>query len=219
MSTSVEASASTSAGGFIWLTSGSATATAPTPAKLTAAMLMKSRRRRLSSASTVAALVSSSVAMLTLKTEISSLPNGNGYEPTTQPGWGAVGGPDSASPRSCKCQNAVQMPVLCDEAVRDYRRRMRICLFEPEIAGNVGAIMRLGACMGIAVDLIEPLGFRWDDKRVRRTAMDYIDHVEVVRHSSFASFRSKTPGRLILFSTKGANSPYDFAFMEDDILL
>jgi tRNA (cytidine/uridine-2'-O-)-methyltransferase len=157
--------------------------------------------------------------MLTLKTEISSLPNGNGYEPTTQPGWGAVGGPDSASPRSCKCQNAVQMPVLCDEAVRDYRRRMRICLFEPEIAGNVGAIMRLGACMGIAVDLIEPLGFGWDDKRVRRTAMDYIDHVEVVRHSSFASFRSRTPGRLILFSTKGANSPYDFAFLEDDILL
>jgi tRNA (cytidine/uridine-2'-O-)-methyltransferase len=111
------------------------------------------------------------------------------------------------------------MPVLCGEAMQDYRRHMRICLFQPEIAGNVGAIMRLGACMGVPVDLIEPMGFEWDDRRVRRTAMDYIDHVEIVRHGSFASFHTKTPGRLILFSTKGANSPYNFAFLEDDILL
>ena len=56
---------------------------------------------------------------------------------------------------------------------------MRIAFYEPEIAGNVGAILRLGACMGAAVDLIEPMGFEWDDRRVRRTAMDYIDHVEI----------------------------------------
>lgn len=105
------------------------------------------------------------------------------------------------------------------EELSRYRDSMRICLFQPEIAGNVGAIMRLGACMGVPVDLIEPMGFEWDDRRVRRTAMDYIDQVEVVRHSSFGSFRTKTPGRLILFSTKGANSPYDFAFLKDDILL
>ena len=66
---------------------------------------------------------------------------------------------------------------------------MRIALYEPEIAGNVGAVMRLGACLGARVDLIEPLGFAWDDRRVRRTAMDYIDHVEVVRHASFAAFQ------------------------------
>ena len=66
---------------------------------------------------------------------------------------------------------------------------MRLCLFEPEIAGNVGAVMRLGACMGVPVDLIEPMGFKWDDKRVRRTAMDYVDHVEVTRHPSFDAFR------------------------------
>ena len=66
---------------------------------------------------------------------------------------------------------------------------MRLCLFQPEIAGNVGAVMRLGACFGVPVDLIEPMGFAWDDKRVRRTAMDYIDHVEVTRHSSFDAFR------------------------------
>ncbi|HEU0311352.1 MAG TPA: tRNA (cytidine(34)-2'-O)-methyltransferase [Sphingomicrobium sp.] len=96
---------------------------------------------------------------------------------------------------------------------------MRLCLFEPEIAGNVGAVMRLGACMGVAVDLIEPMGFDWDDKRVRRTAMDYIDHVEVSRHSSFEAFRRARRGRLILFSTRGRLSPYDFAFMPDDILI
>lgn len=96
---------------------------------------------------------------------------------------------------------------------------MRMCLFEPEIAGNVGAVMRLGACLGVPVDLIEPMGFEWEDRRVRRTAMDYVDHVEVVRHPSFDAFREATPGRLILFTTKGARSPYDFAFERGDILL
>ena len=71
---------------------------------------------------------------------------------------------------------------------------MRLCLYQPEIAGNVGAVMRLGACMGVPVDLIEPMGFEWDDKRVRRTAMDYIDHVEVVRHRSFDAFRQGRSG-------------------------
>jgi tRNA (cytidine/uridine-2'-O-)-methyltransferase len=96
---------------------------------------------------------------------------------------------------------------------------MRIALFEPEIAGNVGAIMRLGACMGVGVDLIEPMGFDWDDKRVRRTAMDYIDHVAVNRHSSFEAFRAATPGRLVLFTTKASRSPYGFTFEADDVLL
>jgi len=96
---------------------------------------------------------------------------------------------------------------------------MRIALFEPEIAGNVGAIMRLGACMGVPVDLIEPMGFEWEDKRVRRTAMDYIDHVDVTRHASFAAFRAATPGRLVLFTTKGDASPYQFQFDADDLLL
>ena len=71
---------------------------------------------------------------------------------------------------------------------------MRLCLYQPEIAGNVGAVMRLGACLGVPVDLIEPMGFEWDDKRVRRTAMDYIDHVEVIRHASFDDFREAVAG-------------------------
>jgi len=97
---------------------------------------------------------------------------------------------------------------------------MRIALFQPEIAGNVGAVMRLGACFGVAVDLIEPMGFAWDDKRVRRTAMDYIDHVEVVRHAGFDAFRATIgPARLVLMTTKAQHSLYDFAFDENDVLL
>lgn len=97
---------------------------------------------------------------------------------------------------------------------------MRIALFEPEIAGNVGAVLRLGACMGVAVDLIEPMGFAWDDRRVRRTAMDYIDHVSVVRHAGFDAFYQSIYGRrLVLFTTKTRASAYDFAFEAEDVLL
>jgi tRNA (cytidine/uridine-2'-O-)-methyltransferase len=97
---------------------------------------------------------------------------------------------------------------------------MRIALFEPEIAGNVGAVLRLGACLGAAVDLIEPMGFAWDDRRVRRTAMDYIDHVHVTRHAHFEAFRQATaPARLVLFTTKSDQSAYDFEFAPGDVLL
>ena len=97
---------------------------------------------------------------------------------------------------------------------------MRIALFEPEIAGNVGAVMRLGACLGVGVDLIEPMGFEWDDKRVRRTAMDYIDHVAVSRHSGFAAFRrTASPSRVILLTTKASRSLYDFEWSSSDILM
>ena len=97
---------------------------------------------------------------------------------------------------------------------------MRIALFEPEIAGNVGSVLRLGACLGAAVDLIEPLGFVWDDRRVRRAAMDYIDHVEVVRHAGFEAFRTSIgQSRLVLFTTKSTQSAYDFAFQPGDVLL
>jgi tRNA (cytidine/uridine-2'-O-)-methyltransferase len=97
---------------------------------------------------------------------------------------------------------------------------MRIALFEPEIAGNVGAVLRLGACLGVPIDLIEPMGFPWDDRRVRRTAMDYIDHVDVTRHASFDAFhRTAGSARLILFTTKASASAYDFAFTAGDILI
>lgn len=97
---------------------------------------------------------------------------------------------------------------------------MRIALFEPEIAGNVGAILRLGACLGAEVDLIEPMGFEWNDRRVRRAAMDYIDHVSIARHAGFDAFRAAAgPRRLVLLTTKSDQSVYDFEFRADDVLL
>lgn len=97
---------------------------------------------------------------------------------------------------------------------------LRIALYEPEIAQNVGAVLRLGACLGVGVDLIEPMGFVWDDKRVRRTAMDYIDHVEVVRHAGFGAFRQAVAARrIVLLTTKASQSVYDFAFAPGDVLL
>ena len=97
---------------------------------------------------------------------------------------------------------------------------MRIALYHPEIAGNVGAVLRLAACFGVVVDLIEPMGFTWDDARVRRTAMDYIDHVEVTRHKHFEAFHATIgDARLILMTTKSGQSLYDAQFRAEDVLL
>lgn len=105
-------------------------------------------------------------------------------------------------------------------AARRQSARMRIALFEPEIAGNVGAVLRLGACLGAAVDLIEPMGFIWNDRRVRRAAMDYIDHVAIHRHAGFDAFTSAIGSRrIVLFTTKGDRSAYGFTFDAEDVLL
>lgn len=96
---------------------------------------------------------------------------------------------------------------------------MRIALYQPQIAGNVGAVLRLGACLATPVDLIEPLGFAWDDRRVARAAMDYIDHVSVTRHADWEAFERQVEKRLILLTTGGATPFHTFAFRPDDILL
>ena len=96
---------------------------------------------------------------------------------------------------------------------------LRIALYQPDIAGNVGAIMRTCACLGIALDLIEPMGFQWDDKRVARAAMDYIDHVSLTRHRDWDTFAGQAAGRLVLLTTRGATPLPGFAFRADDVLL
>lgn len=96
---------------------------------------------------------------------------------------------------------------------------LRVALFQPDIAGNVGAVMRTCACLGIALDLIEPMGFQWDDKRVARAAMDYIDHVALTRHGDWDAFAGQAAGRLVLLTTRGATPLHDFAFRQDDVLL
>jgi tRNA (cytidine/uridine-2'-O-)-methyltransferase len=96
---------------------------------------------------------------------------------------------------------------------------MRIALYQPEIAGNVGAVLRLAACMGVAVDVIEPTGFTFSDSRMKRAGMDYIEIATMKRHASWNDFWATPPGRLILMTTKGDQSPYRFQFRHDDTLL
>jgi tRNA (cytidine/uridine-2'-O-)-methyltransferase len=96
---------------------------------------------------------------------------------------------------------------------------LRIALFQPDIAGNVGAVMRTCACLGTGLDLIEPMGFQWDDKRVARAGMDYIDHVAVTRHADWDAFAGQAQGRLVLLTTRGATPLHDFSFAADDVLL
>ena len=70
------------------------------------------------------------------------------------------------------------------------KQRVKIALYQPDIAANVGAILRLGACMDVAVEIIEPCGFPFDMRQIRRVALDYIEHVELNRHVSWAAFVS-----------------------------
>ncbi len=97
---------------------------------------------------------------------------------------------------------------------------MRIALFEPDIPQNLGAFIRLSACLAVPLDIIEPCGFPLDDKRIRRASMDYYDLARIVRHASWAAFcRDRTPGRLVLLTTKGAEIFPGVAFEPSDILL
>ncbi|MBA3446584.1 MAG: tRNA (cytidine(34)-2'-O)-methyltransferase [Pseudaminobacter sp.] len=99
---------------------------------------------------------------------------------------------------------------------------IRIALYQPDIAGNTGTILRMAACLGIAVDIIEPAGFDLSDRNLRRAGMDYLEMAALSRHLDFASFetwRRNEGRRLLLFSTK-ATMPYtEFGFADGDILL
>ena len=100
---------------------------------------------------------------------------------------------------------------------------MRLVLFEPDIPQNTGALLRLGACLGIAVDIVEPCGFLFDDKRLRRAGMDYLEAVEMVRHRSWDAYRAAArkdaPGRLVLLTTRASTRYTDFTFQPGDSLL
>jgi len=96
---------------------------------------------------------------------------------------------------------------------------MRIALHQPEIAGNVGTILRLAACLGLAVDVIEPCGFAFGDRALARAGMDYAARAAVTRHADWAAFRDATPARLMLFTTAGDVRLPDAGFAADDVLL
>lgn len=95
---------------------------------------------------------------------------------------------------------------------------MRIALIQPEIPQNVGAVIRLAACLGVNVDLIGPLGFVLTDKKLKRAGMDYIDLAKIRRFDSLEDFISTMTGRLILFTTKGDIGAYSFNYRAGDVL-
>lgn len=101
---------------------------------------------------------------------------------------------------------------------------MRLALYEPDIPQNAGTVLRLSTCLGVAVDIIEPCGFVFDDRRLRRAGMDYLDAVDLTRHSSWNAYRiwragSDRAGRLILLTTKGKTAYTDFSYAGSDTLL
>jgi tRNA (cytidine/uridine-2'-O-)-methyltransferase len=99
---------------------------------------------------------------------------------------------------------------------------MRLALFQPDIPQNLGAALRLGACLGAAVDIVEPCGFPLSDSAARRAALDYAALAVVERHAGWAAFlaaQREADRRILLFTTRAAEPFQDFAYRADDVLL
>jgi len=98
---------------------------------------------------------------------------------------------------------------------------LRLALFEPDIPQNTGALLRLAACLGVEVDLIEPCGFLLDDRRLKRAALDYFGKLSVRRHASWDVFLTEHDprSRLVLMTTSGLVALHHFAFAADDTIL
>lgn len=102
---------------------------------------------------------------------------------------------------------------------------MRLALYQPDIPQNTGTLLRLGACLDLAIDIIEPCGFLFNEKAMRRAGMDYLDFANYRRHNSwndFLAYREKYPeeyGRIVLLTTQGKTSFIDFTFEPNDIIL
>jgi len=101
---------------------------------------------------------------------------------------------------------------------------MRLALYQPDIPQNTGTILRMAACLGVAVDVIGPTGFDMSDRSLRRAGLDYLDHVDLTRHVSFAAFEAARGGddrraRVVLLTSHGAVGHVDFAFVASDILM
>lgn len=105
---------------------------------------------------------------------------------------------------------------------------MRLALFQPDIAANTGAMLRLAACLGVAVDIIGPAGFDMSDRALRRAGLDYLEHVSIARHidlDGYLAHRQATaeaahgPGRIVLLTTQAQTSHLEFAFRTDDTIM
>jgi tRNA (cytidine/uridine-2'-O-)-methyltransferase len=100
-----------------------------------------------------------------------------------------------------------------------YSGAMRLALHQPDQAGNVGTILRLAACLAVPVDIIEPCGFPWSDRALKRAGMDYAGIAAISRHPSWEDFEAATGGRLVLLTTSGDVRIDEAGFAADDVLL
>lgn len=99
---------------------------------------------------------------------------------------------------------------------------MRLALYQPDIPQNTGTLLRMAACLGLEVDLIEPAGFDISDRNFRRSGMDYLDHVTIQRHSCWEAFndwRKLEQFRLVLVTVRGQTAYTQFHFEPHDILM
>lgn len=97
---------------------------------------------------------------------------------------------------------------------------MRLAVYQPDIAPNLGSMIRICACFGVPLDIIEPCGFPLSIKALRRSAMDYADIADLTRHDSWNIFKAARQGsRLVLMTTKAETGLWDFEFRPEDILL
>ncbi len=98
---------------------------------------------------------------------------------------------------------------------------MKIALYQPDIPQNLGAMIRLCGCIGASLDIIEPCGFIYDARKIRKSALDYYDKIKITRHNSWDDFYNTYHGkqRIILMSTKSSSIYTDFEYRDNDILL
>ncbi len=97
---------------------------------------------------------------------------------------------------------------------------MKVALYQPDIAGNVGTMIRMCACLGLDMDIIEPCGFPFNREKIKKSGLDYIDKVKITRYSSFEEFKEQNKGsRILLLTTKSSVEYTKFEFRKDDILM
>jgi tRNA (cytidine/uridine-2'-O-)-methyltransferase len=99
---------------------------------------------------------------------------------------------------------------------------VRLALYQPDIPQNTGTMLRMAACLGVAIDIVEPAGFDVSDRNFRRAALDYLDALDITRHPSwraFETFRAERRLRLVLATTKAATPYTEFAFEATDVVL
>src|SRR6201747_1329976 len=246
-STSIGAPAAmVAASGFIWATSGHTVAAAPTAATAPVATKRKSRRVGCSAEDAVVTIPSpfssaaSGTAPQTQKCARERLPAPAAPAAAERPfipareaeqavqnrSIGTLAGRAQARYRlsTVQCTKSALAVIYSRHFIGTSQSHdaMQIALYQPDIPQNAGTILRLCACLDVAAHIIEPAGFPISDRHFRRAGMDYLDHVSLTRHDSWSKFeqwRQDTSHRLVLFTTKAANSYLDYRYQTADILL